>query len=166
MWPWGALLIWNWQFSTKIGEIEAHSFFANLPFPTKMCEILTWPDPTPLAPPLTSDHFWRKLVILRHILNLKMSYFRRKLAKLRRTLLLQIDNFRRNWVKIWPDPTRHPSLLFWKLTIFYELSKAPAEEAERFARAQWRVFQTQKTKSYHWARAMRSASSAGALLSS
>ena len=66
----------------KISEIEAHSFFKNWPFSTKICEILS------------------KLVNLRRTSYLKINTFRRKFVKLRRTSYLKICHFRRKCVKI------------------------------------------------------------------
>ena len=89
---------------------------------------------------LKRKHFRRKLVKSRPTSYFKREHFRRKLAKLRPTPYLKREHFQRKLAKLRPISYLKNNEIEAHFLLLPRHSKAPAEEAERFARAQWWVF--------------------------
>ena len=110
----------NEPFSMKILEIEAHFFFENWQFSTKISEDW-WNWSSLLFWKLTifDEHLW-KLVKLRRTPFFKTSHFRRKFVKI---CEIEAHSLFENWqfsTNICEHLWNWGSLLVWKLTIFDE----------------------------------------------
>ena len=121
------------HFRRKIAKLRPTSYLKRKHFRRKMAKL----KPTSY---LKRKHFRRKLVKSRPTSYFKREHFRRKLAKLRPAPYLKREHFRRKLAKLRPISYLRNDEIEAHFLLLPRHSKAPAEEAERFARAQWRIF--------------------------
>ena len=121
------------HFRRKMAKLRPTSYLKRKHFRRKMAKL----KPTSY---LKRKHFRRKLVKSRPTSYFKREHFRRKLAKLRPAPYLKREHFRRKLAKLRPISYLRNNEIEAHFLLLPRHSKAPAEEAERFARAQWRVF--------------------------